>query len=579
MHDLVIRGGTVVDGTGAPAREADLAIDGDRIAAVGTVHGPAHETVEAKGRLVTPGFVDVHTHYDGQATWDAELAPTTWHGVKTLVMGNCGVGFAPARPDAREWLIGLMEGVEDIPGAALAAGIRWDWESFPEYLDALDRLPRMVDVGAQVPHGALRAYVMGERGAANEPATAEDVAAMERLVRDALVAGALGFSTSRTNGHRGVDGRPVPGTFAREDELVGIGLAFAAVGRGVFEVAQAGVGGRTAGDPRGAAEAEVAWMARLSIAMQRPVSFLLMQSDDEPEQWRRLFALADEAAGQGAELVPQVAARPFGMLAGLQSRVNPFAERPTYRDLAARPLRERVERLRDPEVRRRILAERPPGKATPGTLAALFSPAMFARLFPLGDPPDYEPPADASIAAIAARAGADPEAVLYDHMLDDDGRALLFFPVLNYADGSAEPIREMILHPRSVLGLGDGGAHCGILCDASMTTFTLTHWVRDRRRGPRIALEAAVRALTHDPAALYGLSDRGVLRAGAKADVNVIDFDRLGLRPPEMAYDLPGGARRVVQRTTGYDATILSGRVVSRDGAPTGDRPGRLVRG
>jgi N-acyl-D-aspartate/D-glutamate deacylase len=346
----------------------------------------------------------------------------------------------------------------------------------------------------------------------------------------------------------------------------------------VFEVAQAGVGGRTAGDRRGAAEAEVEWMARLSIAMRRPVSFLLMQSDDEPDQWRRLFALADAAAAQGAELVPQVAARPFGMLAGLQSRVNPFADRPTYRAVAALPLPERVARLRDPEVRRRILAERPPGKPTPGTLAALFSPAMFARLFPLGDPPDYEPPPEASIAAIAARAGTEPEAVLYDRMLDDDGRALLFFPVLNYAHGSAEPIREMILHPRSVLGLGDGGAHCGILCDASMTTFTLTHWVRDRRRGPRIALEAAVRALTHDPAALYGLRDRGVLRPGAKADVNVIDFDRLGLRPPEMAYDLPGGARRVVQRTTGYVATILSGRVVSRDGAPTGVRPGRLVR-
>jgi N-acyl-D-aspartate/D-glutamate deacylase len=312
---------------------------------------------------------------------------------------------------------------------------------------------------------------------------------------------------------------------------------------------------------------------------ERPVSFLLMQSDDEPEQWRRLFALADEAAGQGAELVPQVAARPFGMLAGLQSRVNPFAERPTVSRAgraAASGARRAPPRSRGPPSHPRGAAAR---EADAGHARGAVQSRDVRAPVPLGDPPDYEPPADASIAAIAARAGVDPEAVLYDHMLDDDGRALLFFPVLNYADGSAEPIREMILHPRSVLGLGDGGAHCGILCDASMTTFTLTHWVRDRRRGARIALEAAVRALTRDPAALYGLDDRGVLRPGAKADVNVIDFDRLGLRLPEMAYDLPGGARRVVQRTTGYDATILSGRVVSRDGAPTGVRPGRLVRG
>jgi N-acyl-D-amino-acid deacylase len=578
VHDLVIRGGTVVDGTGAPPRVADVAIDGGRIAAVGAAGDGARETIDARGLLVTPGFVDIHTHYDAQATWDAHLAPSSWHGVTTVVLGNCGVGFAPARRDDREWLIGLMEGVEDIPGAALSAGIRWEWETFPEYLDALGRMPRALDVGAQVPHAAVRAYVMGERGAANEPATPDDVAAMERLVREALEAGALGFTTSRTRGHRGTDGRPVPGTFASEDELFGIGRALARAGRGVFEVAEAGTGGGTSGDPPGAAEAEAAWMARLSAAIGRPVSFLVMQYDDDPEAWRRLLALADDAAGQGANLVPQVAARPFGMLAGHQSRVNPFADRPTYRALATLSFDDRITRLRDPDVRRRILAERPVGAPVPGTLSALLGPGMYPRLFPLGDPPDYEPPPDASVAAIAAGEGREPEAVLYDLMLRHDGRELLAYPVLNYADGTAEPLREMILHPRTVLGLGDGGAHCGIVCDASMTTFMLTHWARDRRRGPKIPLETAVRALTRDPAALYGLHDRGLLAIGRKADVNVIDFDRLQLRLPEMAFDLPAGARRLLQRAVGYVATIVAGVVVMREGEPTGALPGRVVR-
>jgi N-acyl-D-aspartate/D-glutamate deacylase len=371
----------------------------------------------------------------------------------------------------------------------------------------------------------------------------------------------------------------VPGTFAHDDELAGIGQALAAVGRGVFEVAEAGTGGHASGDPRGAAEREVAWMARLSASIQRPVSYLVMQSEEDPGLWRRLLALADEAAAQGAELVPQVACRPFGMFAGHQSRVNPFAARPSYQALASLPVAERVVRLRDPAVRARILAERPAGEAKPGTLSALLGPAMYARLFPLGDPPDYEPPAEASVAAVAAREGRPPEDVLYDLMLRHDGRELLFYPILNYAEYTAEPIREMILHPRSVLGLGDGGAHCGIVCDASMTTFMLTHWVRDRRRGPRIPLETAIRRLTRDPAALYGLDDRGVLEPGRKADVNLIDLGRLRLGLPEMAYDLPAGARRLVQRADGYAATLVSGCVVMREGEPTGAMPGRLVRG
>lgn len=578
MHDLLIVGGTVVDGTGGVARKADVAIDAGRITAIGRTGRRARETIDAREKIVTPGFVDIHTHYDGQATWDPHLAPSCWHGVTTVVVGNCGVGFAPAAPDRHDWLIGLMEGVEDIPGAALSKGIAWGWETFPEYLDVLARMPRAIDVGTQVPHGALRAYVMGERGAANEPATAEDIAAMSSIVRDALAAGALGFSSSRTIGHRAVDGRPVPGTFAREDELFGIGAALAATGRGVFEVAEAGTGGRAAGDPAGSAEREMEWMAALAKSIRRPVTFLLMQNDGEPQLWRHLLALADAASRDGASLVPQVATRPFGMLAGHPSRVNPFAARKTYREIAALPFAERIARLRDPDVRRRVLEERAT-KGEPGTLGALLGPAMYKRLFPLGDPLDYEPPLDASVAAVAAREGRDTEDLLYDWMLRDDGHALLFFPLLNYSEFTAEPIREMMLHPSTVLGLGDGGAHCGIICDASMTTFVLTHWVRDRARGPRIPLELAVRLLSRDTAALYGLRDRGVLAPGWKADLNVIDLDRIRLRPPRMEHDLPGGAPRLLQRADGFDATIVSGHVVMRDGEATGAMPGALVRG
>jgi N-acyl-D-aspartate/D-glutamate deacylase len=578
MHDLVIRGGTVVDGSGGAPVEADVAIDDGRIAAVGTIGGRARSTIEARGLLVTPGFIDIHTHYDGQATWDPILAPSTWHGVTTLIVGNCGVGFAPARPDRHDWLIGLMQGVEDIPGEALAAGLEWDWESFPEYLDALARRPRLVDVGAYVAHGALRAYVMGDRGARNEPATPADIEAMARLVHEAALAGAVGFSTSRTNGHRAVDGEPVPGTFAGEDELFAIGRALARAGRGIFEVAQAGTGGRAAGDAPNAAEGELAWMRRLAAETKRPVSFLLFENDPTATPWRRLLALSEAAVAAGAPLVPQVANRPFGMLVGHQTRANPFAERPMYRAIASLPLAERAIRLRDPDVRGRILAEHPPARPTPGTLPALFGPSMMRQLFPLGDPPEYEPPPERSVAAIAAREGRDPEAVLYDLMLADDAQELLLFALLNYDGGNLDPVYEMLRHPGTVLGLGDGGAHCGIVCDATMTTFTLTHWVRDRRRGPRLPLEVAVRRLTADNAALFGFQDRGLVRPGLKADLNVIDLDRLRLRRPEMAFDLPAGGRRLVQRADGYRAMLVAGEVVVEEGVPTGARPGRVLR-
>jgi len=570
MHDLIVRGGTVVDGTGAPAREADLAIDDGRISVVGRVAGQARSELDARGLLVTPGFVDIHTHYDGQVTWDELLTPSCWHGVTTVVMGNCGVGFAPVRPGAERWLIGLMEGVEDIPGTALHAGIRFSWETFPQYLDAIEVLPRALDVATQVPHGPVRGYVMGERGARNEPATPEDIRAMAAIVKEAILAGALGFSTSRTIVHRAVDGEPVPGTFAAEDELFGIGRALRDAGAGLFELAPAGV----VGEDLSAAGKEVAWMRKLSAEIQRPVTFALVEHDVDPDQWRGILRLVDEAAAEGANLVPQVGSRPTMLLIGHQT-FHPFAWKPTYQKLETKPLAERVVELRKPEVRARILAETAVGQ--PGMLSFIYGD--MKKIFPLGDPPDYEPAPEKSVAAIAAREGRDAEAVIYDLMLEREGRALLMIAVYGYSRGSLESIREMLAHPRSAFGLGDGGAHCGAICDASMTTFLLTHWVRDRARGQRLPIERMVRKMTRDTAELYGLRDRGVLAPGYRADVNLIDFANLALEAPYVAYDLPAGARRLVQRARGYRATLVRGEVVFREGEETGARPGRLIRG
>jgi N-acyl-D-amino-acid deacylase len=564
MHDLVIRSGTLVDGSGAPQRTGDLAIDGDRIRAVGGRADAARREIDADGLLVTPGWVDVHTHYDGQVTWDPWLSPSGWHGVTTVVMGNCGVGFAPARPAEREWLIGLMEGVEDIPGTALAEGIDWQWESFPEYLDALERMPRALDVGAQVPHGAVRAYVMGERGARNQKPTPEDVAGMAAITRDALAAGALGFSTSRTLLHRAVDGEPVPGTFAGEEELFGIGRVLGELGRGVLELAS----------DLAPEERELDWMARLSAETGRPVSFALLQNDFDPTQWRRLLGAVEAADAHGARLLPQVAGRPTGLLLGLESSFHPFAFHPGYREIAELPLAERVARLREPERRRRILAEKPD---TPLPIVA-FIASSFHKLFPLGDPPDYEPAPERSVKARAERDGRRPEEVAYELLLGREGRELLYFPLLNYADFDFEPIREMLLHPRTVLGLSDGGAHCGIICDASLPTFMLSHWARDRSRGERLPLEWLVANQTSATAALHGLDDRGLLAPGRLADVNLIDFEALRLEAPRMVFDLPASGRRLVQRAEGYRATLKSGQVTWQDGESTGALPGRLLR-
>jgi len=577
MHDLVIRGGRIVDGTGREPFAGDVAVSDGRITEVGRVEGPARREIAADGRLVTPGFVDIHTHYDAQATWDPHLLPSGWHGVTTAVVGNCGVGFAPAHPDRHDWLIGLMEGVEDIPGSALAEGIRWDWETFPEYLDALERAPKAVDLGTHVPHGAVRAYVMGERGARNEAATADDIRAMYEIVKEGVAAGALGFSTSRTMGHRAVDGEPVPGTFAQEDELFGIGRALGDLGRGVFELAGGGAAGDMAGDAPDAALKEIDWMHRLSAEIRRPVSFAMLQFDSRPDQWRELLEICSRTRAEGADVLAQFAARPFGILTGHQTEANVFLNRPAYAEIAHLPLEERVKHLRDPALRERILGpERLEGESFG---AILDSEAMLRKIFPMGDPPDYEPGPEKSIAAIAEREGRPAQEVLYDYMLRDEGRELLLLPFFNYSDGDLAPVHEMMLHDRTVLSLGDGGAHCGIICDASLQTFMLTHWVRDRKRGPRVPLEFAVKRMTSETAAVYGLLDRGVVAPGYKADFNVIDFDRLELPRPRMAFDLPGGARRLLQRSSGYDATIVGGEVVMDHGEPTDARPGRLLRG
>ncbi len=573
MHDLMIRDASLVDGTGAPARRSDIAIDGDRISAVGDLRDVrARRTIDASGHLVTPGWVDIHCHYDGQATWDDVLAPSSWHGVTTLVMGNCGVGFAPAKPDRHDWLIGLMEGVEDIPGTALAEGIQWEWESFPEYLDALATRRWTVDIGTQVPHGAVRAYVMGERGARNEPATPDEIEAMRDIVEEALAAGALGFSTSRTIAHTAIDGEPVPGTFAAEDELFGIGDALRRLGTGVFELAPAGAAGEDVIAPA----KEVAWMRRLSAAIRRPVTFALIQVDDAPELWRELMSASLDAVADGAELWPQVAGRPTGLLSGHFTTYSLFDMVPAYQALKARELSasELVTALRDPDVRASIVSWQPPDEETAERMTR-----AYGRTYVLGLPPDYEPGPERSLAALAAAAGCTPLEMAYDAMLEDDGRALLYVPILNYSDGHLDPVREMLTHPRAAVGLADGGAHCGVICDASMPTFMLTHWTRDRRRGDLLPLEWVVQKQTRDTARLYGLGDRGTVEPGMLADLNVIHYERLQLGNPTVAADLPAGGRRLLQTADGYIATVKSGCVTFADGVDTGERPGQLLRG
>ncbi len=561
-HDLVIRNGLVVDGTGTPGRAADVAIDGDRITVVGVVAGSGVEEIDATGLLVTPGWVDVHTHYDGQVTWDPLLTPSSWHGVTTAVMGNCGVGFAPVRPDRHGWLIELMEGVEDIPGTALHEGITWGWETFPEYLDVLERSPRIFDIATQVPHAALRGYVMGDRGADHTAVpTAEEVAEMGRLAAEAIEAGALGFSTSRTVAHRSSDGRHIASLTAGRDELVGIARAVGRTGKGVFEVVADLVD----------LDDEFSLLRRMVEESGRPMSVTTLQrAGVDPDEYRRILAHIGAAAADGLPMKGQVAARPVGLILSLDGRANPLAGSPTYQSLAARPRPERAAELRRPEVRERVLNEL--GDRA-GTLAA------FPHVFTLGDPPRYDQPLDQTIGARAERAGVSPTEVAYDDLAAGDGDAMLFVPVTNFEQRSFAAVREMLAHPLTVPGLGDAGAHCTMICDGSFPTYMLSYWGRQAPADQRFPIEWLVKSQAADTASLVGLDDRGVLAPGRRADVNLIDLDELDISRPEMIDDLPAGGRRLVQRASGYRATLVAGQVVMRDGEPTGALPGRVVRG
>jgi N-acyl-D-aspartate/D-glutamate deacylase len=574
--DLVIRNGTVVDGTGAPPRRADVAIRGAEIVAVGDAVGRGKREIDAEGLLVTPGFVDIHTHYDAQATWDPYLTPSSLHGVTSVVMGNCGVGFAPVNEGLRDELIELMEAVEDIPGAAMHEGIEWEWESFPEFMDALERRPHVLDFGVQVPHCALRAYVMGQRGIDNEDATADDIAKMSAIVRESLAAGALGFSTSRTEMHNTKEGVPIPGTFAAREEIFGIGRALAEHGAGVFQMSL------THRDvPK-----EMPWMKDLARETGRIVTFNLQQIDENPELYREDLRLLDECRAEGlTNLRGQFSARPVGVLMGWDTTVHPFLGHPEYVKRAHLPIEERLRELRKPEVKAALVGDGtirtdglPEDAPIPPAMVRFLVGSTF-KMFAMGGGHEYEPDPDTSISARARASGRKESELVYDALMDQGGNGFIYFPLFGYATGNFEAIRETMLHPQTGISLADGGAHCGAICDASTPTFMLVHWVRDRSRGERVPLEFAVKRQTQDTAWQYGLRDRGALLPGLKADVNLIDFENLGLTPPEVRHDFPAGGRRLFQGATGYRATIVSGQVVYENGEATGALPGVLLRG
>ena len=562
--DLVIRGGTIADGSGGELFEADVAIRDGRITEIGKVAASGTDEIDARGKLVTPGFVDVHTHYDGQVTWSQDITPSSQNGVTTAIMGNCGVGFAPCRPADHVRLIQLMEGVEDIPEPVLSAGIPWEWDSFPDYMDWLARRQFDIDIGAQLPHAALRVYVMGERGARRDPATPADNAAMAALARDAVRAGALGFSTSRTLNHRTSTGDYTPTLKASEDELTAIAGAMHGAGRSVLQFVL----------DLSTIHEDLPMLLRVAEATRCPVSFSITQNDRAPQRWRQTLAEIGAASARGLSVTAQIAARPVGLLLGLELSRNPFQTHPSYRAIAHLPLAERLMQLRRPELRAAILGETPTTTDDP-----LFFRPDYDKMYLLGDPPDYEQPPENTLGARARREGRRAEELAYDAMLGDDGRGMLYVPFLNYSEGNLDAVHEMLRDPHSVPGLSDGGAHCGIICDASFPTYLLTHWTRDRKRGDKLSIPFVVAAQSRKTALSVGLNDRGLLAAGLKADVNVIDYDRLHLHPPQVHYDLPVGGRRLLQQVDGYDATIVSGVVTQRNGAATGAHPGRLVRG
>ncbi|RLA17862.1 MAG: D-aminoacylase [Gammaproteobacteria bacterium] len=564
MYDLIIRNGCVIDGSGDPSRVADVAIQDGLIAEVGSGLGPARREIDAAGRLVMPGWVDIHTHYDGQAIWDAELAPSSQHGVTTAVFGNCGVGFAPVKPGTSSFLINLMEGVEDIPGTVLAQGLDFTWESFPEYLDELEKTPRTMDVGAQVPHAALRFYVMGEAGA--DPLNTPDqqqVDAMATLLEEALNAGALGFSTSRTVKHRTAEGKPTPSLLAGEPELHGLAQAMRRAGKGVLQV----------NSDFGPGEFEI--LRSAAEVAGCTLSVLLLQSDKAPELWRETLAQIHQAREDGLNVNGQIASRSIGLVMGLETSMHPLAIRPAWQEVADLPLPELVARLKNDTVLRDRLINEP---AQLDSVGAQMIEQALSRVFRMTDPVDYEPHPDQALVAQAESRGISPIELALEWMLEDDGKGLMLYPFENYTAGNLDVVREMLLDEGTVCGLSDGGAHVGMICDASATTTLLTHWARDRKRGPQIPLEQLVKKQSRDTALAYGLADRGMIAPGLRADINVVDFDRLQVGLPEVVYDLPAGGRRILQSAEGYEHTLVAGIETFTNGVPTGERPGRLIR-
>jgi N-acyl-D-aspartate/D-glutamate deacylase len=566
MYDLIIRGGTVIDGSGEGRFAADVAVaDGKvaRIAAPGELDGDAKQIIDAQGKLVTPGWVDIHTHYDGQATWDPILAPSSWHGVTTVVMGNCGVGFAPVKPQDREFLIELMEGVEDIPGAALSEGIDWQWESFPEYLDALEKFPRAIDVATQVPHGAVRAYVMGERCNTDYAPTKPEVDAMAALVREGVEAGALGFSSSKTLLHKDIKGEYMPGTFSGNEEMLALGLGMKDLNNSVFELVSDHLG----------EEEEWAWVTEFQ--KQTGLTVTLIATTAPAYENNMMYNLAEQARQEGREIRPQAAGRPTGVLHGLQSSFHAFVGHPTWRaELAALDHDALVARLQDPMVKAQLLAEE--SEIQSGPMQDL--PKLMGLVFPLGENPNYEPGPEDSVAGVAQARGMDPMEVMYDLLAANDGKELFYQPLGGYQGYSLDWQKTFLEHPNVLFGLSDGGAHCGVIADAGMPTFIMTHWGRDRTKGEKMELEYIVKSLTSDTAQAYGMFDRGQIKEGMLADINVIDFDAMRLHRPEAIFDLPAGGRRLVQRAEGYAATIKAGEVIFTNGEHTGALPGKLVR-
>jgi len=560
---LIIRNGTIVDGTGAVPYRGDISIVEGIIAEIGTVSGNAAHEIDATGLLVTPGFVDIHTHYDGQVTWSQQIASSSQMGVTTVVMGNCGIGFAPCLPEHRDVMMKLMEGVEDIPGIVLEEGLPWTWQSFPEYMDVLEARRFDLDVAAQIGHAPLRIHVMGDRGANHEPATGDDLEKMADIAAEAVEAGALGFTTSRTILHRSSDGKQTPSLGAAESELTAIAMGLHKAGKGVLQLV-------TDFDD---VDAEFAMLRRIAEASGRPLSLTLLQHEHLPDRWRRVMEHMHAAVDAGVVMKAQVGARPVALIFSFALTLSPFSQLPSYEAIAHLPLSEKLARLRDPETRRQILSER---HETPMQQRRF---ANFDNLYLLQDPPDYEPSPDQCLSALAKQAGQDPYAFTYDYLIAGDGQAMLYRPLYNYVEQDLEVVREMLTDRDTVPGLSDGGAHYGFICDASFPTYLLTHWARDRTRGDKLPLEDLVKWQTQDTAAVVGLHDRGVLKPGYKADINVIDFDNLKLRAPAIVRDLPAGGRRLSQQADGYRATIVSGVVTYLDGKPTGAYPGKLVRG